>query len=145
MNTSIIARCLGIAVIALTLAAGIGLCFTEAGRQLVASVLNRQPETPERPEVLVVADDNSDLLSVITTVEPRGYDVLVANNTEAGIHALGNVSEEQLKILVIDPAVPNSNAVLRCVKAAYPNTRIITVDHRHSALSLTRQLLDAIV
>lgn len=141
---STMGKSLGMAAVALIIGAGLGIGFTESGRQLVTSVLNPQTETPARPEVLVVAANRSDQLSVITTVEARGYDVVLAGNIEAGIHALGYADEEQLRIVVIDPAMPNSSAILRCVKAAYPNTRIITVDPNHSAVNLARQLLNAI-
>jgi hypothetical protein len=141
---STIAKSLGLAVIALMIGAGLGIVCSESGHQLVMSVLNPRTETPPRPQVLVFAANHSDQLSVITTVEPRGYDVVLASNIEAAIHALGYADEEQLRILVIDPTMPNSSAILRCVKAAYPDTRILMVDPNQSSVNLARQLLNAI-
>ena len=145
MSLSIIPKTMGMAVLTLTVIAGFDMGLTDSGRQLVLSVLNPQTEAPVRPEVLVVAANRSDQLSVITTAEPRGYDVLVASNSKSGIQALGNATKQQLRIVVVDTAMANSGTVLRRVKSAYPKARIITVDHNHSAVYLARQLLNAIV
>jgi len=145
MNVTIIPKTLGMAVLTLAIIAGFDVGLTESGRQLVVSVLHPQTEAPVRPEVLVVAANRADQLSVITTVEPRGYDVLLASNSKSGIQALGNATKQQLRIVVLDTTMPNSGAVLRRIKSAYPNARIIMVDRNHSAVYLARQLLNAIV
>jgi CheY-like chemotaxis protein len=145
MNITIIPKTLGMAVLTLAIIAGFDVGLTESGRQLVVSVLHPQTEAPVRPEVLVVAANRADQLSVITTVEPRGYDVLLANNSKSGIQALGNATKQQIRIVVLDTTMPNSGTVLRRIKSAYPNARIIIVDQNHSAVYLARQLLNAIV
>lgn len=108
-------------------------------------VVNPQAEVAVRPEVLVVAANRADQLSVITTVESRGYDVLLASNSESGIQALENSTKKQLRIVVVDTGMPNSGNVLRRLKSAYPKVRIITMDRNHSAVYLARQRLNAIV
>jgi CheY-like chemotaxis protein len=145
MSLSIIPKTLGMAILTLTVIAGFDIGLTESGRQLVVSVLHPQTEAPMRPEVLVVAANRADQLSVITTVEPRGYDVLLANNSKSGIQALGNATKQQLRIVVIDTTMPNSGTVLRRIKAGYPQAHVIIVDQNHSAVYLARQLLNAIV
>ncbi len=145
MNLSIIPKTLAMAIFTLAVIAGFDIGLTESGRQLVISTLNPQAEAPARPEVLVLAANRSDQLSVITTVEPRGYDVLLASSSKSGMQALSNSTRQQLRIVVVDTAMPNAGTVLRRVKSTYPKARIITVDHNHSAVYLARQLLNAIV
>jgi CheY-like chemotaxis protein len=145
MNIAIVPKTLGMAILTLTVIASFDIGLTESGRQLVISTLNPQAEAPARPEVLVVAANRSDQLSVITTVEPRGYEVLLASSSKSGMQALGNTTKQQLRIVVVDTAMPNSGSVVRRVKSTYPKALIITVDHNHSAVYLARQLLNAIV
>lgn len=145
MNLSIIPKTLGFAILTLAVMAGFDIGLTESGRQMVVTALNPRTEVPMKPEVLVVAANRADQLSVITTVEPRGYDVLLASTSKSGMQALGNATKQQLRIVVLDTAMPNSGTVLRKIKAAYPGARIITVDGNHSAVYLARQLLNAIV
>jgi DNA-binding NarL/FixJ family response regulator len=144
MSLSIIPKTLGMAILTLMIIAGFDIGLTESGRHLVVSVLNPQTEAPARPEVLVVAANRSDQLSVITTAEPRGYEVLLASSSKSGIQALDNITKQQLSIVVVDAAMLNSGAILRRVKSTYPKARIIMVDHNHSAVYLARQLLNAI-
>jgi len=144
MSLSIIPKTLASALLTLGIIAGFDIGLTESGRQLVASTISPQSEAPAKPAVLVLAANRADQLSVITTVEPRGYDVLLASNSKSGMQALGKAGKEQLRIVVLDSSIPNSNAVLRHVRTAYPNARIIMVDHNHSAVYLARQLLNAI-
>lgn len=144
MDLSIIPKTLGMAIVTLMIIAGFDIGLTESGRQMVVSVLIPQAEAPVRPEVLVVAANRSDQLSVVTTCETRGYDVLLATNSKSGIEALGNATKQPIRIVVVDPAMPNSSAVLRRVKSTFPKARIITVDRNHSAVYLARQLLNAI-
>ncbi|HUI81255.1 MAG TPA: hypothetical protein VLY24_25190 [Bryobacteraceae bacterium] len=145
MNISIIPKTLGMAVLTLGTIAGFDIGLSESGRAMVVSTLNPQKEAPVRPAVLVVAANRADQLSVITTVEPRGYDVLVASNSKSGMQAIGNASkQQQVQIVVLDTAMPNSGTVLRKVKSTYPKARIIMVDRNHSAVYLARQLLNAI-
>jgi DNA-binding NarL/FixJ family response regulator len=70
--------------------------------------------------------------------------VLVASNSKSGMQALGNATKQQLRIVVLDTAMPNSSTLLRRIKTAYPKAHIITVDGNHSAVYLARQLLNAI-
>lgn len=144
MNITIIPKTLAMAILTLMVIAGFDIGLSESGKQMVVAVLNPHRETPARPAVLVVAASRADQLSVITTVQSRGYDVLLANNSKSGMQTLDNASKQQLRIVVLDTAMPNAGSVLRRVKATYPQVRIITVDQNHSAVYLARQLLNAI-
>jgi hypothetical protein len=144
MNISVIPQTLAAVALTLGTIAGFDIGLTESGRAMVVATLNPQKEAPARPAVLVVTASRADQLSVITTVEPRGYDVLVASNSKSGVQALGNAQKEQVRIVVLDTAMPNSGSILRKVKSACPKARIITVDRNHSAVYLARQLLNAI-
>ena len=145
MDISIVPKTLGAAVLTLAIIAGFDIGLTETGRATVVSSLNPQTEAPARPAVLVVAASRADQLSVITTVEPRGYDVLLASNSKSGMDAVASDTQQKVRIVVLDTAMPNSSTVLHRVKSAYPKARIITVDRNHSAVYLARQLLNAIV
>jgi CheY-like chemotaxis protein len=145
MSLTIIPKTLGMAILTLAFIAGFDIGLTESGRQLVVSALHPHTDAPVRPAVLVVAANRADQLSVITTVEPRGYDVLLANNSKSGIQALGNATKEQVRIVVLDASMPNSGTVLHRIKATCPKALIIMVDRNHSAVYLARQLLNAIV
>ena len=94
--------------------------LSEALKAAFTSRSSSQTETPQRPEVLVVSAKPSDRFSVATTVEPRGYTVTCAGNTEAGLLKLRS-DRERIGIVVIDAALPNAGQMLSAARTVCPS------------------------
>ena len=73
----------------------------------------------DRPEVLVVSRDARDRFSVATTVEPRGYHVIVAPTVESGLEQL-RMSCGQIGMVVLDTALPHAQRMVNAVRSGCP-------------------------
>ena len=132
------------AVLTVAVMAGFDLAMTESGRAQVSLFLHPPKVDPARPAVLLVAANASDQLNVITTAEPRGYQVVVVKNSDAGIGELSK-PDNQIRVVAINGAAPNARYLARFAKTACPDAKIITFDKSEGPMHLTRQILNALV
>jgi len=75
----------------------------------------------------LVADDNPDMLNVITSIlNNEGYD---AHGVEGGLKALESLEQTDYQVAIIDQGMPNLNGieVLKRIIEKYPQTKVIII------------------
>jgi hypothetical protein len=97
---------------------------------------------PYKGTVLALVRDSSDLAGVITTVEPRGYRVTIADDLPAGLREIRRIPGE-VRMIVIGSGINREDlAALR--RTARPRTQMIVLPRQHPPEWVAVRLLRAI-
>ena len=128
------------------------LGLTQTGQQLQAemssslrSVLHGPvaPALPARPQVLVVTQNPDDEANIIMTVNPRGYQVVVAETT-AIARAILRSNASRIGVVVIDTELAGAESVTTLAQSLLPGEKVIKLRRNHGPTDIAVLLLAAI-
>ena len=128
------------------------LGLTHTGQQLQAemsssfrSVLHGSvtPAPPARSQVLVVTQNLADEAHIVTTVNPRGYQVVVAE-TAVIAQAILRSHASRIGVVVIDCELAGAESVTTLAQSILPREKVIQLRRNHEATDLAVLLLAAI-
>ncbi|HTX35812.1 MAG TPA: hypothetical protein VME43_12360 [Bryobacteraceae bacterium] len=127
------------------------LGLTNTGHELYDEVVSwatsslryTEPAAPARPQVLVITKNRDDQTLVALIVNPRGYQVVVAENAARGSEILRSEAG-LIAAVVLDTNMLGADNIAAMARSLVPMVRLIRLDPDHTPLDVSKPLVDAI-
>ncbi len=126
--------------------------LTHTGDQLRAemssslrSIVDRpvNASAPTRPQVLVLTQNHDDETRIVATVNPRGYQVVVAE-TASVARAILQSNSNTIEVVVVDTDVAGGGTLATLAQGIVSGAKVIKLRRHHGATDLAVLLLAAI-
>lgn len=127
------------------------LGLTNTGHELYDEVVSwatspfgyAEPAVPARPQVLVITKNRDDQMLVALIVNPRGYEVVVAETAARGSEIL-RAEGGLIAAVVLDMNMMGAENIAAIAQSLAPVARVIRLPPGHAPVDISKPLVDAI-